>query len=157
MTDRLSDCIMNGYDGSVMGSINAMDTWHSFFGIGRTGSWIGLVTAIYPAGQICGAFFAGAILDILGRRVAMGTGSFFIIIGSIVQASSQGIGQFIGGRYLVGFGVPICVTAAPTYLVEMAYPTWRGFAGGAYNVFGWYVGALGKCRCRYRYKYQARD
>ncbi|CAI6094654.1 hypothetical protein V2G26_007586 [Clonostachys chloroleuca] len=138
------NCIMNGYDGSVMGSINAMDTWHNYFGIGKTGSGIGLVTAIYPVGQVSGSFFAGLILDNFGRKVAMFIGACFIIIGSVVQATTanQNLNQFIGGRYLVGFGVPICVTAAPTYLVEMAYPTWRGLAGGAYNVFGWYLGAI---------------
>jgi MFS family permease len=137
---------MNGYDGSVMGSINAMDTWHNYFGIGKTGSGIGLVTAIYPVGQVSGSFFAGLILDNFGRKVAMFIGACFIIIGSVVQATTanQNLNQFIGGRYLVGFGVPICVTAAPTYLVEMAYPTWRGLAGGAYNVFGWYLGAISR-------------
>ncbi|RYP22215.1 hypothetical protein DL767_009095 [Monosporascus sp. MG133] len=136
------NCIINGYDGSVMGSINAMDQFHEHFDVGRTGPKIGLVTAIYTAGHVCGAFFAGWVLDVFGRKKGMALGASFIIIGSIVQATSHALDQFIGGRYLVGFGVSLCVTSGPTYLVEMAYPTWRGLAGGLYNVFGWYVGAL---------------
>lgn len=135
---------MNGYDGSVMSSINAMDQWHDYFGVGKTGSDIGLVMAIYTAGQITGSFFTGFIVDTFGRRAAMTIGSCFIIIGSIVQATSHTLAAFIAGRFIVGIGVPVCTTAGPTYIVEMAYPTWRGLAGGMYNVFGWYIGSLSK-------------
>jgi hypothetical protein len=41
-------------------------------------------------------------------------------------------------------GVPVVQTAAPMYIVEMAYPTWRGTAGGYYNVLAWYIGSNGK-------------
>lgn len=140
---RFPDGCMNGYDGSVMSSINAMDQWHEFFGVGKTGSRIGLVMAIYTAGQITGSFFTGFVVDTLGRRPAMAVGSVFIIIGSIIQASAFPLGAFIAGRFIVGIGVPMCTTAAPTYIVELAYPTWRGLAGGLYNVLGWYIGSLG--------------
>lgn len=133
---------MNGYDGSVMSSINAMDQWHEFFDVGMTGPTIGLVMAIYTAGSICGSAGAGVLIDGLGRRAGMCVGSSFIVIGSIVQATSQNLAAFIGGRFIVGFGVPICTTGAITHLVELAYPTWRGLAGGAYNVLGWYIGSL---------------
>ncbi|KAF4976233.1 hypothetical protein FZEAL_7071 [Fusarium zealandicum] len=137
----LNGC-MNGYDGSIMSSINAMQQWHDYFGVGKTGSTIGLVMAIYTAGQITGSFFAGFIVDTFGRRAGMISGSVFIIIGSIVQATAHPLRAFIAGRYIVGIGVPMCTTAAPTYIVEMAYPTWRGLAGGLYNVLGWYIGSL---------------
>lgn len=134
--------VMNGYDGSVMSSINAMNQFHDHFQVGKTGERIGQVMAIYTAGQIIGSFVAGAVIDIFGRRGGMVFGSFFIIIGSIMQAASDNIGTFMGGRLLVGLGVPACATAAPMFIVEMAYPTWRGTAGGLYNVFGWYIGSL---------------
>lgn len=133
---------MNGYDGSVMSSINAMDQWHDYFGVGMTGSSIGLVMAIYTAGQICGSAFSGVLIDSVGRRAGMFTGSCFVIIGSVLQAASPNLPAFIGGRFIVGFGVPMCIMGAIMYIVEMAYPTWRGLAGGAYNVLGWYIGSL---------------
>ncbi|KAJ4245053.1 hypothetical protein NW762_014263 [Fusarium torreyae] len=137
----LNGC-MNGYDGSLMSSINAMDQWHDYFGVGKTGSKIGLVMAIFTAGQIVGSFIAGYIIDTFGRRAGMAVGSFFIIIGSIVQATAHPLAAFIAGRFIVGIGVPLCAMAAPIYVVEMAYPTWRGLAGGLYNVLGWYIGSL---------------
>lgn len=138
---------MNGYDGSLMGSINAMDPYHNYFNIGMEGSGTGIVFAIYTVGNIVGSLFAGSLIDLFGRRLGMFVGSVFVIIGSIVQATAPNIGQFMGGRFLVGFGVPISVTAAPVYLVEMAFPTWRGILGGLYNVVGYYVGALGMQNC----------
>lgn len=135
---------MGGYDGSVMSSINAMDQFHDHFQVGKVGSRIGLVMAIYTVGQIIGSFFTGFVLDTFGRRGGMVIGSCFIIVGSIIQASSFPISTFIAGRLIVGIGVPMCTTAAPTYIVEIAYPTWRGIAGGMYNVFGWYIGSLSK-------------
>ena len=135
---------MNGYDGSVMGSLNGMDQFHKFFNVGMQGSGIGLVFAIYTVGGILGSLVAGAICDILGRRFGMFIGSCFVVIGTIVQATPKegNLAQFQGGRFLVGFGVPIAVTSAPVYLVEMAYPTWRGIFGGLYNVVGYYTGAI---------------
>lgn len=133
---------MNGYDGSVMSSINAMDQWQDFFKVGKTGSTLGLVMAIFTAGQITGSFFTGFVVDTFARRGGMAIGASFIVVGSIVQATSQTLAAFIAGRYIVGIGVPMSATAAPVYIVEMAYPTWRGLAGGLYNVLGWYIGSL---------------
>ena len=135
---------MNGFDGSVMGSLNAMPPFHDFFNVGMQGPGIGLATAIYTVGNIIGSMLAGIASDIYGRRFGMFAGSCFIVLGTIIQATPQqgNLGQFMGGRFLVGFGVPLSVTSAPVYLVEMAYPTWRGIFGGLYNVVGYYVGAL---------------
>lgn len=135
-------CCMNGYDGSVMSSLNAMDTWHDYFNVGTVGSEIGLVTAIYSAGSTIGCAFASPGGDIYGRRFGISLGSAIILIGTIVQASTTTLSGFIGGRFLVGLGVPIVTTSGPTYLIEMAYPTWRGACGGLYNVLSWYIGAL---------------
>ena len=139
---EIDDC-MNGYDGSLMSSINAMDPYHKFFHVGMQGSGTGIIFAIYPVGNIVGSFMAGSFIDYFGRRLGMFSGSVFITIGTIIQATAPNIGQFMGGRFLVGFGVVVAVTAAPVYLVEMAFPSWRGIFGGLYNVCGYYIGALG--------------
>ncbi len=137
---------MNGFDGSVMGSINAMKPYHDYFQVGMQGGGTGIVFAIFSVGNLVGAFFAGPACDRFGRRFGMFIGSCFIVIGTIIEATSPqgGIGQFMGGRFLIGFGLTLATTAAPTYLVEMAYPSWRGVFGGLYNVVGYYVGAIGK-------------
>lgn len=68
-------------------------------------------------------------------------GSLFIIIGTIVQATCHNLGGFMGGRFLLGFGVAICATAGPAYVSEMAHPTYRGAMTGLYNVL-WFGGGI---------------
>ncbi|WYZ36352.1 hypothetical protein EsH8_XIII_000004 [Colletotrichum jinshuiense] len=133
--------VMNGYDGSVMSAINAMNPFQDRFKIGTTGELNGAVFSIYTVGNIVGSLACGYIMDRWGRRTCMFSGATSIIIGSVLQASSYQLPQFFVGRFIVGVGTPMCATSAPVYLVEMAYPTWRGLAGGLYNVLGWYIGA----------------
>ena len=140
---QIDDC-MSGYDGSLMSSMNAMKPYHTYFHIGMEGSSTGIVFAIYTVGNIVGALVAAPASDRLGRRFGMFIGSFFIIVGAIIEATAHSIGQFMGGRFLIGFGVTISSTAGPTYIVEIAPPAWRGLFGGFYHSVGFYVGALGK-------------
>ncbi|KAK2767868.1 lactose permease [Colletotrichum kahawae] len=132
--------VMNGYDGSVMSAINAMDPFQDRFKIGLTGELNGAVFSIYTVGNIVGSLVCGYIMDRWGRRACMFSGAT-AIIGSVLQASSYQLPQFFVGRFIVGTSTPMCATSAPVFLVEIAYPTWRGLAGGLYNVLGWYIGA----------------
>lgn len=125
-----------------MSSLNAMTPFHTFFDVAMDGSDIGLIFAMYSVGQILGCLFSAPAADILGRRFGMCCGSTVIVVGTIIQETTSTIGGFMGGRLLVGLGVTIVTTAAPVYLIEMAYPSWRGIGGGLFNVCGWYVGAL---------------
>jgi MFS family permease len=138
---------MNGYDGSLMSSLNAMPPYHSYFNVGMQGGGTGIVFAIYSAGSLVGAFAAAPASDKFGRRFGMFIGSAFIVIGTIIESTCKAgaLSQFMGGRFIIGFGVNIANTAAPTYLVELAHPSWRGIFGGLYNVVGYYIGAIGKC------------
>ena len=68
-------------------------------------------------------------------------GAFLIIIGSCVQASAQDLAAFMIGRFILGFGVAISVTAGPAYVSEMAHPSYRGIMTGLYNTF-WYIGGI---------------
>lgn len=127
-----------------MSAINAMKPYHTQFNIAMEGSGTGIVFAIYTIGNITGSLFASSAADLLGRRFGMAVGACFAILGTAIQATAPNIGQFMGGRFLVGFALPIATTAAPIYLIEMAYPPWRGVCGGLYQVAGFYIGAIGK-------------
>ncbi|KAK2041082.1 general substrate transporter [Colletotrichum somersetense] len=133
--------VMNGYDGSVMSAINAMAPFQGRFKIGTTGELNGAVFSIYTVGNIVGSLSCGYFMDRWGRRASMFCGACLIVTGSVLQVSSYQLPQFFIGRFIVGVGTPMCATSAPVFLVEMAYPTWRGLAGGLYNVLGWYIGA----------------
>lgn len=97
--------LVNGYDGSLMGAINAMDQFHDRFGTKNTGGRIGFVFAIYTIGNIVGSFGAGPVADKWGRRWGMLTGALLIVLGTCISATSQSLSQFMGGRFVLGVGV----------------------------------------------------
>lgn len=78
---------------------------------------------------------------VAGRRFGMFLGALIIIVGTCVQAPSHDLAAFMGGRFLLGFGVAISTTAGPAYVSEMAHPSYRGLMTGLYNTF-WYVGGV---------------
>lgn len=138
----LNSCI-NGYDGSLMGSINSYEQYRSYFGFDPDEGTpsTGIVYAIYTIGNIVGSFTAGPFTDFKGRRVGMALGSIFIIIGTVVQATCHNIGGFMAGRFILGFGVATSATAGPAYVSEMAHPAYRGAMTGLYNVL-WFGGGI---------------
>ena len=68
-------------------------------------------------------------------------GALIIIIGTCVQATAHNLAAFMIGRFLLGFGVSLSVTAGPAYVSEMAHPAYRGTLTGLYNTF-WYIGGI---------------
>ncbi|KAI5477821.1 general substrate transporter [Pseudohyphozyma bogoriensis] len=131
----------NGYDGSLMNAINGMQAYEDRFSHSQVGSTTGLIFAMYTVGNMVGALFAGPLTDRWGRRVGMFVGCVIIIIGSVVATSARHRPQFIGGRFVLGFGIASVTTAAPAYCIEIAPPAWRGRATGLYNC-GWFGGSI---------------
>ncbi|OQE31604.1 hypothetical protein PENSTE_c001G01935 [Penicillium steckii] len=131
----------NGYDGSLMGSILAMDHWQEVFKAGMTGSKVSVVTSLYTVGSIVATPFSAVISDKLGRRKCMFVGGWVIIIGAIVISTAMHLAQFVVGRFILGVGIQIMVVSAPAYAVEIAPPHWRGRAVGFYNC-GWFGGSI---------------
>ncbi|KAG8904949.1 hypothetical protein FRC01_008533 [Tulasnella sp. 417] len=127
----------NGYDGSLMTAINAMEYYQKQFNSGRLGSKTGIIFSIYTVGQMAGSLFAG----IFGRRGGMFAGAWGIVVGVAVISSSTTRAQFIGGRFLLGFGIAIATTGAPTYILECSPPQWRGRLTSLYNT-GWFGGSI---------------
>ena len=68
-------------------------------------------------------------------------GALVVIIGTCIQAPSTNLGQFIVGRFIVGFGVAISGSAGPAYVSEMAHPAYRGTMTGTFNSF-YFIGGI---------------
>ncbi|KAL2877645.1 hypothetical protein SGCOL_007175 [Colletotrichum sp. CLE4] len=132
---------LNGYDGSLMGSLNGMKSYQRTFDMKTSGSTTGIVFMMYNVGSVCAILFTGPVNDLLGRRWGMFTGALLIIVGTCIQATANHIPQFLGGRFVLGFGVSFCCVSAPTYVSELAHPKWRGTLTGLYNCM-WPVGAF---------------
>ncbi|KAK7053714.1 general substrate transporter [Favolaschia claudopus] len=127
------NAVSSGFDGSLMGGINAMPQYLNFFNYQTSGKATGIVFMIYVTGNCVGAFFAGPATEKWGRRGGMFLGGLFILVGSVVSVTAQTREAFIGGRFVLGFGIAISTTAAPTWVTELAPPQWRGRLGALYN------------------------
>jgi sugar porter (SP) family MFS transporter len=131
----------NGYDGSLMGAVFAMDHYQATFNTGMTGQKVSVVTSLYTVGSMVATPFSAVISDNFGRRKCMFAGGWVIIIGSIVIATASTLAHFIVGRFILGFGIQIMVVSAPAYAAEISPPHWRGRAVGFYNC-GWFGGSI---------------
>lgn len=133
------------YDESVVGSFQSMKPWVKgpslICAIFETeadyttlspdmgypdSSRVGLITSIVFVGGFVGALVASPTADYFGRRVGMFVGSTLTFVGTIIQTAAQNVGMFIGGRFLIGFGISFTCVAGPSLLFELAYPAMRG-------------------------------
>ncbi|KAI0885012.1 general substrate transporter [Annulohypoxylon maeteangense] len=131
----------NGFDTSLMGSINALPNYTEYFGLPATGNAsTGIVFAIFQVGQMCAALFIW-MTDWYGRTWHIFFGCLGVCIGTVVTALSTNLPMFIGGRFLLSFFATWAQTASPLYLVEISPAAYRGTIAGAYNTF-YNIGAL---------------
>ncbi|KAJ9611120.1 hypothetical protein H2200_004303 [Cladophialophora chaetospira] len=132
---------MTGYDGSLMGSINAMQAYIDYYHLPPKGnSGTGIVFAIFQVGQMAAAPFVW-LSDWKGRRVAIFLGCLGVCVGTVITATSPTLGGFIAGRFVLSFFSTIAATAAPLYLIEIAPPQYRGTMAGMYNTL-YYFGSI---------------
>jgi MFS family permease len=153
----------NGFDGSMFNALLTNDAFKEYYHVGSTGAWAGIVTSMYQIGGVVALPFIGPACgeldtsemrseceltcrsDTWGRRYGMMIGGALGCAGVIIQASTSAsknpVGQFMGGRFLLGFAVPIMTTAGPLHVIETAHPAHRGVITGFYNTF-WFVGSI---------------
>ncbi|WWD19453.1 hypothetical protein CI109_103913 [Kwoniella shandongensis] len=131
----------SGFDGSIFSSINAMTQYKEYFHHKETGASTGIIFMIYTIGNMIGSLFTGPICDHLGRRAGMGAGAIVIMAAAIILTAARNDSYLLGGRFLLGFGISIGTSSAPTYALELAPPQWRARVVGYYNTF-FYTGSI---------------
>lgn len=78
--------LRSGFDGSIMGSINAIPEFQSYYGLSERGaSATGLVFSIFMIGQMTGALFTWTA-DWVGRRMCMFGGCLGVCVGTVVTS-----------------------------------------------------------------------
>ncbi|KAF7893609.1 uncharacterized protein EAF02_001147 [Botrytis sinoallii] len=135
----------NRFDGSMFNSLLALEQFRKYFNVANDRAWNGIVTSMYSIGSVAAIPFIGPAINTWGRKIGIYIGASSIVPGTIVQSttlnSSNVIGQFMGGRFLLGFGVGIVASAGPIYVVETSHPAHRGVFTAFYNTF-WFVGSI---------------
>lgn len=135
---------MNGFDGALFNGLLANTVFLDHFHGSDSGIWAGIVSAMYQIGGVSALPFVGPAIDTWGRRVGMFLGSLLIVLGTLVcglTITNASVGQFMGGRFMLGFGVSIAAAAGPIYVVETTHPAYRGMVTGYCNTF-WFVGSI---------------
>ncbi|KZS92073.1 general substrate transporter [Sistotremastrum niveocremeum HHB9708] len=125
----------NGFDGTVMGGINSMHQYQSYFGMTGAGLGTSLVFGIYTVGSLTGTIPASILPDRYGRRLSMLAGNLILIIGALITGTATFRSTFIFGRFLTGVGGACAAAAAQSYLAEMAPAHDRGLYLGILNSF----------------------
>ncbi|KAJ6584954.1 general substrate transporter [Mycena capillaripes] len=127
----------SGFDGTVMGGVNAMKQYQHYFGLTGSDSKTGIVFGIFTVYVLWESY----VPDRFGRRFGMLFGNALLVIGAIITAMADSRSMFLGGRFLTGFGSTIGGAAAKSYLAEITPPQSRGAYLGFLNSF-YYVGQM---------------
>ncbi|KAK7963449.1 lactose permease [Apiospora saccharicola] len=132
---------MNGYDGSLINNLLINPAFLEYYHAENAGIWAGIISSMYQIGGVVALPFVGPAIDTFGRRIGMVIGAGLIIIGTVIQGVSTNADTFMGGRFLLGFGVSIASAAGPMYVVEINHPAFRGVVGAMYNTL-WFSGSI---------------
>ncbi|TPX07914.1 uncharacterized protein E0L32_010369 [Thyridium curvatum] len=127
-----------GIDWGVIGGLNSMKLWHSYFGFGNTGAILGTINALMQIGLFCGAPFL-ALSDVIGRRGINFLGNAITIVAALLQGLAPNLPCFMIGRFLLGVGASLC--SAPQYIAEVAPLHLRGRIVGIFGAF-FHVGSM---------------
>ncbi|EJD52273.1 hexose transporter [Auricularia subglabra TFB-10046 SS5] len=130
----------NGFDGSMMNSLQSVKNWQTYFNK-PIGPKLGLFNAIQNIGGLCGVFFAPYVADYFGRRKAIFFGATLTCVGVALQTASNGFSMFIASRWMVGFGTSFAQAASPLIISELSYPSHRPALTSIFNSL-WFSGSI---------------
>ncbi|RSL59541.1 hypothetical protein CEP54_007250 [Fusarium duplospermum] len=133
------NCATIGYDASMMSSLNILSEFQTQFDIDT--NLKGLLTAAQNLGSIVSGFFVGALVDKYGRKMGILISSCLVLVACVLHSTATTKAQLFIGRIIVGIAKSVDVASVPTYLVELAPPTRRGFVAGLYWAC-WLLGAI---------------
>lgn len=129
--------ILFGYNQSGLGGLLSEKDWVATFPeldtVNTTGAQKkhnstlqGLTVATFTLGALIGALSCSYTGDKLGRRKVIFIAAICTLIGSVLEASSFGLAQFIVGRIVLGLGVGQLSATVPVWQSECSSSKNRG-------------------------------
>ncbi|WVQ84191.1 hypothetical protein IAT38_006342 [Cryptococcus sp. DSM 104549] len=131
--------IGSGVDGALINGLQIIPSFNENLG-DLSDNRLGLVIAAFSLGALPALPISAFCMDRFGRRSSLLLGCISVIVGGIAQAFTFGPNAFLGSRFIIGFGIALTGTSAPTLLMELAHPRMRGQASLLYNC-SWFIGA----------------
>ncbi|KAI6340862.1 hypothetical protein MCOR30_002405 [Pyricularia oryzae] len=129
--------IANGFDGSMMNSLQSLPYWQRFFGYPE-GVTLGLLGSAMSLGSLITMGTVPWVCDTLGRKKGVIIGSVMTIIGVVLQSSAPNYNAFLASRFIIGAGMTLSTNAGPLLCAEIAFPQDRAiittFMGCSYAV-----------------------
>ena len=114
--------LLFGYDsGAVNGT---QDGLTSAFSLSSAG--LGFTVGSLLIGCAVGAFFAGRLADVIGRRSVMILAALLFVAGALVQGLTDIHELFVAARFAGGMAVGAASVLSPLYISEMAPANIRG-------------------------------
>jgi len=113
---------MFGYDSGVVNGTQA--GLESAFNLKELGT--GLTVGAILAGFAIGAFAAGRLADVLGRRRVMMISAVLFLFSALAAAAADSAYTFILARIVGGFGVGAASVLSPAYISEVTPANLRG-------------------------------
>jgi SP family sugar:H+ symporter-like MFS transporter len=114
--------LLFGYDsGAVNGTQPGLK---SAFGLSDAG--LGFTVGSLLIGCFIGAFLAGRLADVMGRRNVMMLSAVLFLIGALVQGFAPSQAVFVIARVLGGMAVGAASVLSPAYISEVAPASIRG-------------------------------
>ncbi|KAH8172462.1 sugar transporter domain-containing protein [Sarocladium implicatum] len=132
--------IAHGFDSSMMNGLQSLSYWREYFDE-PSGPILSIMTAIITLGSISALPFIPPLIDNFGRKSGIYLGSMMVFVGVGLQAGARNIGMFLGGRFLLGFGLTLTLGPAPILVSEIAHPQHRAICTTLFGV-SWFVGSF---------------
>lgn len=133
--------MMIGYDNLSLGFCLAMPSFQIVFGdhVGKAlvipAVWQSLWNALFNLASLLGSATAGYIQDIVGRRAVFAGVIVLAFAGTALNYTADTRAHFLGGKLVTGFSMGMAVTAAQTYISEVAPLKLRSLCLSAYTIF----------------------
>ncbi|KAL7425258.1 hypothetical protein Q5752_000946 [Cryptotrichosporon argae] len=137
--------VLNGYDGSLISGLQALDAWQADLDY-PAGAKLGLLNAI---GAITG-FVVGPIIQLIDERFGRKWGIRFygytMLIGSVIgcvagASGASGYGLFLAGRAIIGFGLASFLMTSLIVLQEITHPRTRSMVASSWDSY-WILGSV---------------
>lgn len=114
--------LLFGYDsGAVNGTQGGLT---AEFDLSTTG--LGFTVGSLLIGCAVGAFFAGRLADMIGRRTVMILAALLFVVGALVQGITEAHAVFVIARFAGGMAVGAASVLSPLYISEVAPANIRG-------------------------------
>jgi SP family sugar:H+ symporter-like MFS transporter len=117
-----------GYDsGAVNGTQDGLtQAFHLVKGSWSPTNGLGFTVASLLIGCFIGAFFAGRLADLMGRRNTMMVAAALFLVGALVQGAASSQIVFVIARICGGMAVGAASVLSPAYISEVAPANIRG-------------------------------